>query len=1165
MSLKSPSDKKRAASTPESADPAAEQRSPSATEGDPDLGDLTVIVPRGGRTPPPRSEGEPDLSDATAAWPLPDADATVLSSAAAVLSAPAAGSATPAPDSDATVYAHPPAPPVQPPRPPLPTAEEEPERGGFNLGVLLVAHYRVAIMAVLGLLIYGLMAFFTIPRTEDPEFDNLAAGIVTIYPGAAASKVESLVTKKIEEKIEEIEEVRTISSQSLGGISIVGIRFWGNEAPQDTIDDIKEKLKDLRRELPQEIVDPEVKKVNAADIPVVILSLQGPYDYNQLNDWAEKLDQELSELPGVSSVDVEGMPERNILVNVDNQRLSQYVIPLIQIPDILKGENAAIPGGKFDVGPRRYMIKNPNEYENLDQIANTVIGSYGKSVVHLRDVATVEDGFEDTRYKVRTNGEPALLLAIKKQDYVDTTRVAEEVRSKIDELRRTLLPDALQLHFISDRGKTVSDQLGSLGSNAVSGAFMTMAMVAFYLGIRQALVVSISIPLSILVCFILMQAFGITLNSVSIFGLALALGSIVDASMVVIESISDHLHRGEPLTKAVTEGLNEVNLPVFSSTLTNASAFIPLLFIGGDAGRFLFAMPMTNIFALLASNLVAVTVIPLLCYPLFKNRPPQVHEEKSSRFLDGYTALAKFALRNRLVTVGIAIAAFVSSLLLIPHLGIEFFPKAEKSFFLINIRLPKGTNLDTTNEITTQVEKILAAEAPIHDYTANIGRGSPQIFYNEPRENEQPNYAQFVVNLKDDFTGSTDDYVAALRGKLHSVFGATVEPKILAEGPVIGAAIEVRIIGDDLEILAGLARDDRQQISEIPGVADLRDNMGEKIPELRMNLNKEKAGLLNVSTMMFSRTVLSALNGEVATQFRHEGDEIPIVVRLDRRSLQETSNLYSLYLPSTGGRTVPLAEVASVETTDEFGQVNRRNARRSVAVQLDVSGRLVGDVMADIQQKLRDFRLPAHYEMEFGGEHEERDESFGNVQRALVLALLMIYAILALQFNSFVQPFVIVLTIPFGIVGAVFGLWLTGNPFGFMAFIGIVSLTGIVINDSILLCDCANQAQRVEGKGMFESILLAGRRRFQPVMLTSISTIVGLAPLAIWGGSLWAPLATALVFGDLVSTVLILLIMPVFYSLLVSPRERTRQYRIYPTIFHRLRRWFRTEPVRPTA
>ncbi len=404
--------------------------------------------------------------------------------------------------------------------------------------------------------------------------------------------------------------------------------------------------------------------------------------------------------------------------------------------------------------------------------------------------------------------------------------------------------------------------------------------------------------------------------------------------------------------------------------------------------------------------------------------------------------------------------------------------------------------------------------------------------------------------------------MAELRTKLHQISGATVEPKILAEGPVAGAAIEVRVTGDDIEILARLAQDVREKIKDIPGVADLRDTLGERIPNLVMHLDKDKAGLLNVSTMAFSRTVLSAVNGEVATQFRQGDDEIPVVVRLDKGSMLEASDLSKLYLPSSGGRTVPFGEVATVVAANEFGQINRRNGRRSVAVQCDVAGRLASEVLADIQQRLAGFHLPAAYEFEFGGEHEEREESFGNVQRALVLAILLIYGILALQFNSFIQPFVIVVTIPFGVVGAVLGLWLTGNPFGFMAFIGIVSLTGIVINDSILLTDYANYAQREQGKGLYEALLLAGRRRFQPVLLTSISTIVGLLPLAIWGGSLWAPLANALVFGDMVSTVLILVIMPVFYSLLVSPRERTRKYRIYPTIWHRLRRWFRSEPVR---
>jgi multidrug efflux pump subunit AcrB len=590
------------------------------------------------------------------------------------------------------------------------------------------------------------------------------------------------------------------------------------------------------------------------------------------------------------------------------------------------------------------------------------------------------------------------------------------------------------------------------------------------------------------------------------------------------------------------------------------AAFIPLLFITGDVGSFMRSMPWTVVMTLVASYVVAVTVIPLLCYPLWKNKPPKVQPEHESRLLDFYTGLVKRALRNRTVSLAVALTFFALSLAAIPYLGIQFFPKAELPFLMINVRLPRTASFQATAAVVGQVEGILAREPAVRDYTANIGNGSPRIYYNVVREQIQPNYAQFLVNLKDNLEISTEAFALRLRAKLRGIAGATVEPQVLEQGTAQLPAIEVRVLGDDQTTLARLAEQVRRQLQPVAGLVDLRDNLGIKSPELHLDLDKDKAGLLGIDSYNFSRTVYMAVNGEQATTLRLGDDDIPVMVRLDRNMFQETSDLYRLYLPASDRTTVPLAEVASLKSEEEFTVIWRRAGHRFVAIQAGVSGRLPSDAQEEARRRLAGFELPEGYSLEVGGENEERDEAFSTLGQSLALVMVLIYAILAVQFNSFVQPFVIVFTIPFGVVGAVLGLWLTGNPFGFMAFLGIVSLTGIVINDSILLVDYANYVQRVEGKGMYEALLLAGRRRFGPVMMTSTSTIVGLIPLGIWGGSLWSPLANALIFGDLFSTVLILLILPVIYATLVGHKEKSRQYRVLPSLWQRL---FRNEPVYP--
>ncbi|MCP4662374.1 MAG: efflux RND transporter permease subunit [bacterium] len=1036
---------------------------------------------------------------------------------------------------------------------PFEKADDEP--GGVLTGVL--RYYRIYILAVAGLLIGGIWAFVTLPRTEDPEFDVRDVQAVTLWPGVDAAKIEELVTRPLEEAIDELDHIALTWSTSSAGISMILVRIADEADVAEVTAEIEDRIEDAAGDLPAGTHAPELLTFNPAAIPVVLASLQGPEeeeDYHRLEALAEKLKAELTAIDVVSRVEIEGMPERRILVLVDNQRLSQYRIPLTRIRDLLGLENAGIPGGKLDVGRRRYLLDNPNEYGSLEEIEATVIGSFAGSLIRLRDVARVVDGFADRRYAVRTNQRPALLVAVKKKARTNTVAVARKIRDAIERFRDRL--DAgYEITVINDRGASVGGMLSNLGWNALGGGVIVILMVTWFLGVRQATVVSISIPLSVLIAFILMRVMAIDIHQVSIFGLVLALGMLVDSALVVVENIALHLEQGEPLFAAVTSGVGEVRTPVGSSVLTTVAAFVPLLFLSGVVGTFIYSLPMTLIFSMIGSLIVALTVVPLLCYALWRTFPPRVlAPEGRPRIVGFYLEIAKAALRNRFFTLSVAVAAFVLSVLAIPYLGLQFFPKAEKKIFLVNLRLPRDANMEATDLITAQVEEILAREAAVHDFTANIGKGSPRIYYNEVRELEIPSYAQMVVNLRKDFDGSVEAWIEGLKTRLRQVSGASVEPKILEQGPVTGAAIQIRVRGDDLATLARLGGEIRARIADVPGVTDLRDTLGEKIPHLVLGLDKQKAALLGVDTFSFASTVNMALNGQPATMYRQEDDEVPVVVRLDPQSIREVSDLNLLYLPSRDGNMVPFAELATVAEQGDFAQIARREGRRMVNVECDVSGRLVADVAADIERRLAEFELPPDYELEIGGESEEREESFAGLGQAMLLALLLIYGILAIQFNSFVQPFVILLTVPFGIIGAVAGLAITGKPFGFMAFIGIVSLIGILINDSIVLTDFANFLQRVQGKRMYESLLLAGERRFRPVILTSVTTIAGMTPLAIWGGTLWSPLACALIFGLAGATVLILVVLPVIYSVLVGQKEKDRSFKVWSRVRQRLLR-----------
>lgn len=1031
--------------------------------------------------------------------------------------------------------------------------EESVHAGDARRGSVLMSgvlrYYRVSILVVVGLIASGLWSLLSLPRSEDPEFDVFDARVVVTFPGADPETVESLVTRPVEDAVFEIDEVENIQSTSIAGLSFMAITLRPEATPSEAVEAIQKKVDSIRADLPEQILEPLVQGFTTSDIPVVLLSVSGIDDLRVLDGWATHLRSSLRGIEGVAEVTIEGMPERRILVDVDNERLAQLRIPIARISDVLRLENAGIPGGTLDAGPTRYLLDNGNDYGGLNEIRDTVVGRFGDSLVLLRDIAEVSDGTEEPYYFVRTNQRPALLVSVVKREGSNTVNVARRVRRATDELRPTL-PAGLEVLIVNDRGASVAELLGDLGWNAIGGGVIVILMVSVFLGRRPGIVVSVSIPLSVLLALTLMRLTGVDLNQVSIFGLVLALGMLVDSSLVVVENIGRHFESGDDLRQAVIAGVDEVKTPVLASTLTTVAAFFPMLLLQGNMGSFIAGLPLAVIYALSGSLLVALTVIPLLCYTLWKRFPPSTGPEpKPSSTIELYTDAVKWALRHRPTTLALAILVFAGSLATLPIIGFQLFPKAEKSFFFINIRLPGEANLATTNAIAVRVEELLSERPEVRDFTTNVGMGSPLVYYNVTRERRKTNFAQILVNLDD---RNADEFVPSIQADLDRIAGASVEAKVLEQGFIGAAPIQLRVLGPDLEVLSALAEGVQGQISEVQGLTDIRHSLADTTPRLILDLDRRKAALLGVDSFNFSRSILTALNGDEATRLRTADEEVPIVVRLSRDSLGEVSSLEALYLPSADGTVVPFSEVAQVRPGEGWAEITHNGGRRAVIVSAEVTGRLPSEALAEIRRAIDDFDLPEGYTIEYGGEHEERGKAFAGLWEAMVLALLLIYALLAIQFNSFVQPVVILLTVPLGLTGALFGLLVTGNPFGLMSFIGVISLTGIIINDSIVLADFTNYLQRVEGKRRLEALIEAGRLRFRPVVLTTVTTIGGLTPLAIWGGTLWSPLACAVIFGLLGSTVLILIVLPVIYSVLVGAAEGNRTFRAWEVIGKRM-------------
>jgi multidrug efflux pump subunit AcrB len=652
----------------------------------------------------------------------------------------------------------------------------------------------------------------------------------------------------------------------------------------------------------------------------------------------------------------------------------------------------------------------------------------------------------------------------------------------------------------------------------------------------MALIVVFLIPLSMSFALIMLYHLGYTLNQITLAAMVIVLGMLVDNGIVVVENIQRHIGLGKERLAAALDGSGEVLGAITSSTLTTVLAFMPLLFMTGDTGQFIRGIPLTMIFALIGSLLVAIFVSPLLSYRFLKSHDQK--EAGENRTIRIYLCILRWSLNHKFLTLTLALTAFIGSLVFIPRLGLQFFPKAEKEIFIIEAALPKGTNIETTLELSRRIERLLLAREDIKDVMVHVGENGPRIYYNiNFFRIKSPNKAQFFVTIKKGPKKlTTSRVIRELRPLLNRISGARIELKELEQGPPVGAPIAIKIKGDDLKVLKRLALEYKDLLETIPGAVDITDDASETTPQLKIRINSDKARLLGITNATIAQTIRTAIYGTIATSFRQEDEEVDVVVSLGEESRNNIETFSEIYLKSMQGFKTPFRQVADIDLISDIGAIDRENLTRTVTVRSEVQGKLPESIVNELKVKAESIYISPGYLVEYEGETKERTESFMSLGWAMIAAFMLVYIVLVAQFNSYKQPFTIALSLPFGLVGAVIGLWVTGYPFGFMAFLGVVSLTGIVVNDAIVLIDFINVVRK-QGTDLRGAIIEAGKLRFRPVMLTTVSTVGGLLPLAIRGGSLWGPMGNVIIFGLSMATLLTLIIIPVMYEVL----ERTKR------------------------
>lgn len=1024
---------------------------------------------------------------------------------------------------------------------------------------MALARPSTVVVLLVFIVIAGMAGYASLPREDEPDITVPYIFVTTTYEGVAPKDMETLVTIPLERKLKGLSDTEEITSISDDGTSIIKVEFLPDVDIDDALQKVRDKVDQAKQDLPADLPDdPVITEVNLSEQPILNLVLSGPFSLKRLKVFAERFEDKIESIPGVLDAVIVGGLEREIHIEFDLDRVAFYNIPFSELLEAVKAGNVNMPGGSMDIGKAKYLVRVPEDFSNPDEIDKIVIFERDGKPVYLRDVATIRDHYKDPTTKSRINGEQSVTIQVKKRSGENIIYINDAVREILAQMREEL-PPSLTLTLTSDKSDDIRRMVADLENNIISGLILVLAVVFIFIGGRSALFVSISIPLSMLITFALLGPLSITLNMVVLFSLMLALGMLVDNGIVVVENIYRHMQEGESRAEAARSATDEVAWPVITSTLTTVGAFLPMIFWPGIMGQFMAFLPKTVIISLFASLFVALVVNPVLSAK-YQNIPPSLLENAkpsmADRLLNALKALylpfLEWALRNRLKTVFFSFAMLVVSAVAFGMFGkgVQFMPDVEPKRADINIKAPIGTNLDTSDDLVKQVEKIVSQYPDVKFVIAAPGSSgqSDQI---------GTHYSQVSLDFVKlhERSRPSSEMLNEMRDRLQaSIKGAEVRVEKEKMGPPAGDPITMELQGEDMQALGDLAHEIRERIKSVPGLVDLKDDFVKAKPEIRVDVDKEKAALMGISTYTIAYTVKAAVNGAKVGVYREGKDEYDIVARLPVKDRQSVEDLKRITVSGPNGQPVPLTSLCALTVTGGLGGINRKDQKRVVTVSAEVSGRLAGDVIADIQKLMADQPMPRGYSYSFAGEQKEQNKAQAFLIQAFIAAIFIIFLVLVTQFDSVATPFIILTSVALSLIGVFWGLLITGMAFGvIMTGVGVVSLAGVVVNNAIVLIDYFEQLRR-EGMETREALIQAGMTRFRPVLLTAITTLLGLLPMATgvsfdflnfqWdiGGESsqwWGPMAVAVIFGLGVATVLTLVVVPVLCSLKESITART--------------------------
>ncbi|MEZ4934133.1 MAG: efflux RND transporter permease subunit [Saprospiraceae bacterium] len=919
-----------------------------------------------------------------------------------------------------------------------------------------VKNYQFTIVLFIMVMLLGLSALFNMPRGEDPVFNAPIYVVTVIYPGTSPNDMEELVADPIEEAIYELEDVKEITTKCYDGVAVIQAEFNYGVNNLTKYNDIIREINKLRPDLPADILEVKIIRAQSSDVNIFQHALVSQSaSYQELKMQAERLKSKLEKLRELKQVEIQAYPEREVQVEINLEKMAQNRLGLNQVLNLIGANNVNIPGGSIDIGSKKFNIKSTSSFEDIQDVRNTIVQTTAEGrIIYLKDIAQVKFADEDDTHLARYNGERTIWILTRQKDRKNVIQTSEKIYPIVEEFK-SKLPAGMRLETSFDQAKSVDRRLTGLGKDFLIAVFLVL-LTLLPLGPRASLVVMISIPLSLAIGLALLDLMGYTLNQLSIVGMVVSLGLLVDDSIVVVENIERFMRMGYTRMEAAIMGTKQIGIAVIGCTATLVLAFLPLVFLPEATGEFIRSMPLAIILTVIASLFVALTIIPFLSRMILKK-----HEQVGGNLFfrlfkkylnEPYQVVLHWAFRHPVLTLLTAVVIFVCSLGLVPLIGFSLFPTSEKPIFMIDVELPLGSNMEKVDTVVSFVERRLLSDQRVVSASSNIGKGNPRIYYNEFQQQNSPNFGQVFVGLQPEM--KVPEIVAftdQLKADFSDYPGAKITVKMFQQGPPITAPIELRIFGENLDELRRIAIDVEEIVNGTEGAIYVENPLRTQKTDLEVVINKDKAGLLGIPLAEVAKTVRLGVAGLKVGDFRNEdGDEFAINVSIAENKEEALETFSKIYVTSSAGPEVPLSQIAKIELQTSPSFIQHYNKERFTYVSaFTQTGYNTSALTDEIIEKLEQYDFPEGYSFIAAGERKTQQESFGGMETIVIIAVFLLLAILVLEFRTFKSTLIVLSVIPLGIIGSLTALFLVGETLSFVATIGMIALTGIEIKNSI--------------------------------------------------------------------------------------------------------------------